>query len=90
MGETNALLRAALNDAQQALVLAAIQTGAPIVIDGDRSQPTGKSTLCAELRALGAKAREAWEPEEGMIEPDNDSDRNSVAVVIRLNKGLFT
>lgn len=79
-----------LDAAQQDIVLAAIRTKVPVIIDGDRSKPTGKSVLCDYLKSLGADACEAWELEEGSKKPDNDAAGNHVSVVIRLNRGVFT
>lgn len=79
-----------LDAAQQDIVLAAIRTKVPVIIDGDRSKPTGKSALCDYLKSLGADACEAWELEEGLKKPDNGGMKNQVSVVIRLNRGLVT
>ena len=59
------MIKSVLNDAQRKLVAEAILHGTPILIDGDRSKATGKSTLCDALRVLGAEVYEVWELEEG-------------------------
>lgn len=70
----------------------AVQTladkGARIIIDGDRSKPTGKSTLCAYLKMIGADACETWELEEGGKKLDINPDGNSVDIVIWLNNAF--
>lgn len=70
----------------------AVQTladrGARIIIDGDRSKPTGKSTLCAYLKMIGADVCETWELEEGGKKLDVNPDGNSVDVVVWLNKAF--
>lgn len=77
-----------LGPKQAELVCAAINLGLLIVIDGDRTKATGKSTLCDYLRGKGAAAYEAWELEEGNIRPDSDANCNSVCITIRLNEEL--
>lgn len=79
-----------LNAEQQALIRTALNFGIRIVIDGDRSKPTGKTTLRDYLKSRGANVLETWELEEGGAKPDNDADRNSAFIVVRLNKALFT
>lgn len=70
--------------------------GIRIIIDGDRSKPTGKSTLCDYLKTFGADVYEAWELEEGEKKLDHALNCNSVEVRIQMNKplvfddGLFT
>ena len=68
-------------------VAEAILHGAPILIDGDRSKATGKSTLCGALRVLGAEVYEGWELEEGEKKPD--ATRNHIFVFIQLNEGIW-
>ena len=46
------MIKPILNDAQRKLVAEAILHGAPILIDGDRSKATGKSTLCGAIRTI--------------------------------------
>lgn len=70
------------------LVQFAVDTGIPIVIDGDRTRPTGKTTLCDYLKKKGAAVCETWELEEGKIQPDGIAGINTVSVTIRLNKEL--
>lgn len=48
------------------------QAGLPVIIDGDRSGPTGKSTLCKALRDAGIEAYEKWEIEEGIKKQDKE------------------
>ena len=85
------VLLSSLNAKQQEAVFAAISAGIPVIVDGDRSRPTGKSTLCDYLKSLGADACEAWGLEEGSKKkPDSDAKENTVTVVIRLNRDLFT
>lgn len=45
-------------------LLTAVIERIPIVIDGPRNVPTGKSRLCETLRTLGVDACELWELEE--------------------------
>lgn len=79
-----------LDHNQAKLIREAVGAGIPIIIDGDRSKPTGKTTLCDYLKGVGAVAYEAWELEEGEVQPNDNTDANSVSVTIRLNKALFT
>lgn len=76
-----------LNDEQLKIVAEAILHGVPILIDGDRSKETGKSTLCDALRVIGAEVYEGWELEEGKKKPD--STRNRAFVFIQLNEGIW-
>lgn len=46
-------------------ICAAIKAGVPVVVGGSRKGPTGKTYLCDQLRAIGVKAYEQWEFEEG-------------------------
>ena len=80
------MIKSVLNDAQRKLVAAAILHGTPILIDGDRSKATGKSTLCDALRVLGAEVYEGWELEEGKKKPD--ATQNRTFVFIQLNAGI--
>lgn len=75
-----------LTDKQLEFLELAKQHGLPIVIDGDRSKPTGKSTVCEYLRDRGFNAYEAWMFEDGVKMPD--SGANSVYVAIRLDKSF--
>ncbi len=75
---------------QAALVQAAVDLKIMIIVDGDRSRATGKSTLCSYLKSKGAVACEAWELEEGSIQPNDNANSNTVSVNIRLDKALFT
>lgn len=83
-----------LNEGQATLVRMAIAAGIPIVVDGDRTKPTGKSTLCDYLKSVDAVACEAWELEEGENAdkklPNGNTDSNSVIVTVRLDRALFT
>ena len=72
------------------MVREAIKANTPIIVTGDRTKPTGKSTLCEWLRSSGAIAYEEWELEEGGIQPDNVKGQNSAIVVIRLNRPMLT
>jgi len=74
-----------LNDEQLKIVAEAILHGVPILIDGDRSKETGKSTLCNALRVIGAEVYEGWELEEGKP----DATRNRAFVYIQLNEGIW-
>lgn len=80
------MIKSVLNDAQRKLVAEAILHGTPILIDGDRSKATGKSTLCDALRVLGAEVYEVWELEEGKKKPD--ATQNRTFVFIQLNEGI--
>lgn len=80
------MIKPVLNNAQRKLVAKAILHGVPILIDGDRSKATGKSTLCDALRVLGAEVYESWELEEG--EKKLDATRNRTFVFIQLNEGI--
>ena len=75
---------------QRRLVVLAVEAGIPIIVAGDRTKATGKTTLCDWLREQGATAYEEWEVEEGIVQPDDDSGRNSVSITVRLNKPIFT
>lgn len=79
-----------LDTNQAELVCIAVDARIPIIIDGDRTKPTGKTTLCDYLKSVGATVVEAWEVEEGMAQPNDNTDNNSVSVTIRLGKALFT
>lgn len=79
-----ALILGDLAPAVQALA----DRGARIIIDGDRSKPTGKSTLCAYLKMIGADACETWELEEAGKKLGISPNDNSVDVVIHLNKAF--
>lgn len=57
---------------------AALQCGLDIIIDGEQA-PTGKTTLCKELNAIGYNAIERWElPKK--------SDTNAAYIAITLNE----
>lgn len=77
-----------LSRAQFEQVLLAIRYNIPIIIDGDRTKPTGKTTLCDYLMSQGAVAHEAWELEEMGQKPGNKGPENSVHLVIQLNRLL--
>ena len=47
-------------------------------------KPTGKSTLCKELKNLGVCAFETWE-----LEDENLDNTNAAYIEISLNKPLF-
>ena len=69
-----------------------IEKGFPVIIDGDRSRPTGKSWLCDQLRKAGCEAYEGWEIEEGYtvdgeIIKKSDSE-NALFLTVRLDKRL--
>ena len=74
-----------LTPEQKRLINAAIDAGVPILITGEPG-PTGKTTLCDELRRRGAVAWEPWEVDEGVIEPDDIAGENSMLLTVRLNK----
>lgn len=76
-----------LTRAQEAVVEQAIPAGVPIIVDGVHG-PTGKTTLCDELRRRGANAWEPWEVEEGFVVPDIFDGENTVFLTVRLNKPL--
>ena len=71
---------ALLTPNQERLIQCAIETGAVIIVDGQHS-PTGKTTLCDELRHRG-------EVEEGVVEPDSMDGKNTVFLTVRLNRRL--
>lgn len=74
------------NEEQKQFISEAIKSGVTIIIDGDRSKPTGKSTLCDRIKAAGGKAVEVWELEEGRRKLD--ADKNTVYVYVQLNERL--
>lgn len=76
-----------LTKAQQAVVEQAIHAGVPIIVDGVHG-PTGKTTLCDELRRRGANAWEPWEVDEGLYSPNRGDGENTLALTIRLNRPL--
>lgn len=78
---------ALLEPDQERLIQCAIETGAVIIVDGQRG-PTGKTSLCDELRRRGAVVWEPWEVEEGMVEPDSMDGKNTVFLTVRLNRPL--
>ena len=78
---------ALLTPNQERLIQCAIETGAVIIVDGQHS-PTGKTTLCDELRHRGAIVWEPWEVEEGVVEPDSMDGKNTVFLTVRLNRPL--
>lgn len=75
-----------LTDTQNDLISYALNHGTPILIDGDRAQPTGKSWLCQHLKSLGANVRECWELEEG--NKALTETLNQAYILICLNKAL--
>lgn len=79
-----------LDSSQAKLIHDAVDAGISIIVDGDRAKPTGKTTLCDYLKEMGAVAYESWELEEGKVQPNDNTDANSVSVTIRLNRALFT
>lgn len=78
---------ALLTPNQERLIQCAIETGAVIIVDGQHT-PTGKTTLCDELRRRGAIVWEPWEVEEGMVKPDSMDGKNTVFLTVRLNRPL--
>ena len=78
-----------LTPVQERLIQCAIETGTAIIVDGQHG-PTGKTTLCDELRRRGAVVWEPWEAEEGVVEPDSMDGKNTVFLTVRLNKPLAT
>ena len=81
--------RSLLTPNQERLIQCAIEMGVVIIVDGQHS-PTGKTTLCDELRHRGAIVWEPWEVEEGVVEPDSMDGKNTVFLTVRLNKPLAT
>ncbi len=80
-------MRGILTPDQERLIQCAVETGAAIIIDGMHG-PTGKTTLCDELRRRGAVVWEPWEVDEGVIEPDSKDGQNTVFLTVRLNRPL--
>ena len=76
-----------LTQTQEAVVAQAIHAGAKIIVDGVPG-PTGKTTLCDELRRRGATVWEPWEVAEGLYRPDSEAGRNTLTLTIRLNRPL--
>ena len=76
-----------LTKAQEAVVEQAVRAGVPIIVDGVHG-PTGKTTLCDELRRRGANAWEPWEVDEGLYSPNRGEGENTLALTVRLNKPL--
>lgn len=62
-------------------VAQAATSGLPIIIDGIQG-PTGKSTLCREIRELGLTAAEKYEADSDK----NKDNHNGAYIVIVLNK----
>lgn len=52
---------------EEAYKIAQKHSDLPVIIDGLRNRPTGKSTLCDQLRAEGRTAYEQWELEQGDV-----------------------
>lgn len=73
------LLSVYLSDKDTDTAVTAIKAGLPIIIDGAQ-MPTGKTTLCRELRELGVNAVERFERKKF-----ND---NSAGFVIELCKRI--
>ena len=61
-------------------------TGIPLLITV-KTRATGKSTVCDQLRKIGADGREDWEIEEGSYKNECNNE-NMVYVNIALNKEL--
>lgn len=78
---------ALLTPNQERLIQCAIETGAVIIVDGQHD-PTGKTSLCDDLRRRGAVVWEPWEVEEGVVEPDGMDGKNTVFLTVRLNRPL--
>lgn len=53
----------------------------PILIDGIQG-PTGKTTLCSKLKALGYDAQELWETKK------DERHDNSFKIIISLNETI--
>ena len=67
---------------QQISILHTGATGIKIIIDGDRTRPTGKTTLCDYLKSQGADAVEAWELEEKRVKDNEPTNRICVLVML--------
>ena len=70
---------------QLQMLKTAVEAGIPILVTGNRSYPTGKSTLCEFLKSAGVDVREEWELENESIQ---DSGENEVYFTIVLNRKL--
>lgn len=86
MEELKALLESTMCQGVPRELCAAIASGVPVIIDGNRLKATGKSHLCEALLQRGITAQEVWEFEEGLVELQPDA--NKVAVCIWLGRTL--
>ena len=68
-------------------VMRAGRAGLAIIVGGDRSTPTGKSTLTEYLRRQGFRVYEEWELEEDEGLQAGPKDNNA-RVLIELNAPL--
>lgn len=75
------LLSVYLSEETAEKLASSITEDTPILIDGTKV-PTGKTTLCRELNALGYNAVEVWNARK----KESDSNTNSFSVTITLNK----
>lgn len=86
----SAALHQALGEKATAGLVTLVAEGATVVIDGKHG-PTGKTTLCEQLRMLDCNAYEQWELDENrtidgeQIKKSNDEE-NQIFIAIRLNK----
>lgn len=60
--------------------------GLAVVIDGLHG-PTGKSTLCENLKSMGVNAVEQWEFEEGG--KSLDESKNHLCLLVKLNERVI-
>lgn len=79
MQELKELLRTYLAEETADKLADIISKDTPILIDGKQG-PTGKTTLCRKLKALGYDAQEQWKAKK------SEEHDNGFKVVIFLNK----
>lgn len=77
-------LQISLSAKDKALIYQAMASGATIIIDGDRTGPTGKSTLCDWINNHGGNAVEVWELEDGRKKLDRG--KNTAYVYVQLDE----
>lgn len=82
MQELKELLRTYLAEETADKLAGIISKDTPIVIDGKQG-PTGKTTLCRKLKALGYDAQEQWKAKK------SEEHDNGFKVVIFLNKKII-
>lgn len=66
----------------------ALMSGIPVIIDGTRNVPTGKSRLCAFLRGLGANATETYEFEELGSSHPSSLGSNTTFMTVHLSERI--